>query len=349
MKNVVPLRGMNHIEEEAAAWVARIDGGELSDADKVRLQTWLAESTRHAAAFERVAKLWNEMACLELLAEIVPVQKAQPQRHSWLAGASGRGLLQKAAAATLAVILIGGLLLTVPGDFLPWNSLRHSTIEAVYQTRTGERSQVVLSDGSTVTLNTRSEMRVRFDERQRSVYLNTGEAYFEVAPNARAPFVVYAGNGAVRAVGTGFNVRLMDQAVEVAVAEGTVSVSTTHSEHVQASALKVQAGEAARFAGQMENPRRLSSSQLPRRLAWREGKWAFDGQTLDEVIRDISRYTNQRLEIIDPSIRQIRIGGYFDVGEIDPFLDALDAGFGIKHERISEGLIFLSARQFRDG
>lgn len=341
MRNVIPIHERSRIEEEATAWVVRVDGGELSGEEKGHLRAWLAGSPRHAAAFERIAKVWSQMDCLELLAELVPLHQEQPQprspRSGWLRPP------QLASAFGLVVVLLGGLLIALQPDALSWLGRNHAVAEKVYQTRTGEQSRVELADGSTLTLNTRSEVRVRIDARQRSVYLNTGEAYFEVAPNPRVPFVVYAGNGAVRAIGTGFNVRIVDQAVEVTVIEGTVSVSTAHPERSHPDALTLRARGATRYARRVENPRYLPDAQIDQRVAWKGGKWAFDGQTLGEVIKEIERYTNQRLEIVDPRIAQIRIGGYFDVGAIEPFLDALDTGFGIKHRRIAEDLIVLSS------
>lgn len=346
MKNVIPLHRKRHIEEEAAAWVARADGGALSDHDKERLRCWLAEDADHAAAFERLAKIWGQIDCLELLAEVIPLPEVLPRGSR----SSGQwwGTLQWAGPLALACVLFAGLLTVVKPGFLPWFGTHKVVVESVYQTRTGERSQVLLSDGSKLTLNTRSEVRVHIDERQRSVYLNTGEAYFEVAPNPRVPFVVYAGKGVVRAVGTGFNVHIRDQDIEVAVVEGVVGVSVTQADNTRSSTLALRAGDVTRYADRIETSRQLSEVQLDRRVAWKGGKWAFDGQTLDEVVRDVGRYTNQRLQIIDPSIAKIRIGGYFDIGQIEPFLEALDTSFGIKHRRIAENLIVLSLHKPSD-
>ncbi|MCG3171493.1 MAG: hypothetical protein CALGDGBN_03115 [Pseudomonadales bacterium] len=341
MKNVVPFRSKGRIETEAAAWVVRIDGAELGNRDREQLNAWLAEDARHRAAFERLATVWGKLDCLELLAEIIPLPRKQSRLRvgdpEWFGWRRNAGLF------ALGCVFAVGLVFAGRQGLLSWVLPGGSVVESVYQTRTGEQSRILLGDGSKVMLNTRSEVRVRIDDRQRAVYLSTGEAFFEVAPNPRVPFVVYAGHGAVRAVGTGFNVRIMEQSVEVTVTEGSVSVSTRQAP--RPDEVTVRAGGAARYARQVETPDYPSGEHIERRVAWTGGKWAFDGQTLEEVVKDIGRYTNQRLQIIDPRIEHIRIGGYFDVGEIEPFLEALDTGFGIKHRHIAEDLIVLSTYQ----
>ncbi|MCP5322282.1 MAG: FecR domain-containing protein [Pseudomonadales bacterium] len=344
MQNVIPIHRKRRIEEQAAAWVVRVDSDDLCDDEKARLQAWLAEDADHAAAFEYLAQTWKQVDCLALLAQVIPLQQnpsPEPPRKTWAPW-------QWAAPLGLVGVLLVAVLTVTKPDFLPWLAA-HKVVESVYQTRTGEQSQVLLGDGSKLVLNTRSEVRVHIDARERSVYLNTGEVYFDVAPDPRVPFVVYAGKGVVRAVGTSFNVRIRDEDVEVAVAEGVVGVSVARPDSTKSNAQALRAGDFTRYAERIETRRRLSEAQLDRRVAWKGGKWAFDGQTLAEVVKDVGRYTNQRLEIVDPAIARIRIGGYFDIGDIEPFLEALDTGFGIKHRRIADDLIVLSLHESPDG
>lgn len=346
MKNIFPIRSAARIEEEASVWVARVDGGELGEIDRKRLIAWMAADRRHSEAFERLANVWNQLDCLNLLVEInLPPRK---RLGAWQMPGGWSGPLQTAGVIAFGCALMGIALLKLSPGLFPWTE-EIRIVETIYQTHTGEQSEILLSDGSRLTLNTRSEVRVRMGAHQRSVYLNTGEIYADVAPNPRAPFVVYASTGAVRAVGTSFNVRIVNWAVEVTVREGTVHISTAGDRSTRADAVTLHAGSIARYAQRIENPRHLSSEQLDRRIAWKSGKWAFDGQTLEEIVEEIGRYTDERLVIADSRIAKIRIGGYFDVGEIDPFLGALANTLGVKHQRITDDLIVLSADPSWDG
>src|SRR5690606_23127337 len=95
-----------------------------------------------------------------------------------------------------------------------------------HTTEVGEHRTFSLPDGSTITLNTNSELKVTYDKDFRNIRLLRGEAHFEVARDLDRPFLVYAGNGLVRAVGTAFTVFIHDpKEVEVTVTHGVIEVS----------------------------------------------------------------------------------------------------------------------------
>lgn len=200
-----------------------------------------------------------------------------------------------------------------------------------------------------MALNTESVARVRYDDHQRAVFLEKGEAHFNVAKNHEIPFVVYAGNGKVRAVGTAFNVRLNQQQVDVTVSEGTVRVITpepsdqpaTHSDTLTSITLTERG--IVRYRDTIESYSYIEPQQLAHKLAWKSGKWIFEGETLAYVIAEANRYTSDKIEIIDPAIVGLRVGGYFNAGDVEPLLAALEVGFGIKVDRSKDGLIQLSS------
>ncbi len=93
-----------------------------------------------------------------------------------------------------------------------------------YHTQTGEQHRVLLADGSVVLLDTASEVRVDLNPSERHITLVHGKAHFEVTPDPSRPFLVDAGEGTVRAVGTAFSVYRQGSVVDVAVTEGKVEV-----------------------------------------------------------------------------------------------------------------------------
>jgi len=346
-KSILTFPYKARIQEEAASWLARMQGDPLRDEERERLEAWLRSSKQHREIFAQLAHLWNDMACMTVLGELFPLpgkceaQVRGPDRHRHWFGAT------VASVALVATLLVGAVSYT----FLRNSELTSHTepVELVYQTRTGQLSDVTLKDGSTVTLNTRSHMRVRFDEHRRSIYLVAGEAHFEVAKDRERPFVVYAGKGQVRAVGTAFNVRLHGDRVGVLVSEGTVEVVTNNTasttmqeENPGPQTLTLKEGGSASFAGAIDDTSYLPREKLEQRLAWRKGKWMFEGETLAEVIREVNRYTDTKIEIVDPGIAELRIGGYFDIGEIDGLMNVLQAGFGVQVDRTGDNRIQLS-------
>jgi transmembrane sensor len=376
MKNTVPYPGKKAIQEEAALWLAKIDQGALSEEQKQQLVEWLNSDSRHRDTLREMARLWGAMDSLSVLAELFPQADRRTASNetsqappSWLrehpvgapsrtsTAGSGRALrsFQKARWRVAAGVGAGlGLALMFgAADFL-WGT---KPTELVYQADLGQVSRVALKDGSVMTLNTQSKTRVRINDRERKVYLIGGEAHFEVAKNRAVPFTVYAGNGFVRAVGTQFSVRLEQQMVDVMVAEGTVKVvagldgaenpqaaKSTASRQKSLTTLNLAAGGIANYSNTIRTYSYIKPEALAHKLAWKSGRWIFEGETLEQVIAEANRYTNRKIEIVDPALADLRVGGYFKVGEIDPLLNALEVSFGIKVTEADDRRILLSSQ-----
>src|SRR5690606_1317339 len=88
---------------------------------------------------------------------------------------------------------------------------------------------------------------------------------------------------------------------------------------------------------------RMETEQLEAKLAWRNGMLQFQGDTLEQVIREVSRYTSIRIDI-DESIKDIEIIGFFQAGNIDALLASMSQTFNLKYERVDENHILLSEK-----
>jgi len=261
----------------------------------------------------------------------------------------------RGGAASLAGIALLAVVLVFSGKWFFTSGIGTKPVEVVYETKTGEQSQVALDDGSVILLDTRSRARVRYDARERGVYLDRGQVFFTVARNQQLPFVVHAGQGQVRAVGTAFDIRREGDRVDVLVTEGVVQVSargrataaidssSSTPKAWPASTVELRSGGEASYTEVIEKTRYLQQENLERRTSWRHGKWMFRGETLTDMVEEISRYTDKKIEIVDPRIAGLRVGGYFDVGETDAVLAALQGSFGVRVHRVSDSHIQLSA------
>jgi transmembrane sensor len=197
------------IDRQAAEWAAKKDLGALSPEDEVAFEAWLAGDPRALGSYCRV-----EAALFRLeraggvakpnLASVPPKENIRFTRRSVFV-ASG-------AAASILIGVFGVRL---------WNRQRGLRLS----TRVGEVRELPLDDGSVVTLNTNSEVAVKYSEESRQVRLLRGEALFDVAKNKRRPFIVLAGETQVRAIGTSFSVSMLPQhPIEVLVREGVVEL-----------------------------------------------------------------------------------------------------------------------------
>lgn len=342
VENIVEFPNLKAIEEEAALWVARLDGRETLPADEMKaLREWVSVSPQHKEALERMSSLWGGLDCLDDLnyIESDPALTRTPLRHQarwWTAGAVAASFM----LATIGMFSLG------PSRQDAFQSGRYATV-------VGEQETVSLADGSTIILNTNSEVTVDLSDLRRSITLLRGEAHFDVASDADRPFLVYANDGIVKAVGTAFTVQLRKNAVEVTVSEGVVAlISRPQAQLIEDESLEtvddltplaaLTVGQSAVFAETVESIHRITDDALDRKLLWREGFIAFAGEPLSSVVADVSRYTDVIIEIDDPALEKLPIGGYFKVGEVEDMFDSLEATFGIRAERVSANKVKLS-------
>jgi len=218
-----------NINQEACEWVAKMHDADLSVEQAEQLRQWMAQSLAHKQELKRMAQRWDELNVLtELAVPLVPeaITANKKQRspnaalgffNGLLANATG-GLSRASLLTSAAVVLVlVGLVFTLPN-----NSMEGSQ---TYITAIGEQRRITLADNSIVQLNTNSAVVVSYTDSERGIQLQKGEAHFTVSHNPHRPFLVRAGNGIVRAVGTAFSVRLYERSVDVIVTEGRVALN----------------------------------------------------------------------------------------------------------------------------
>ncbi len=237
-----------------------------------------------------------------------------------------KSLFASRLAASVAILTAVGI-----GGVGAWYAVERSAV-TVYSTHIGEFHRVSLSDGSTVALNTDTEVRVRYGNKTRHVELVRGEALFEVAKNPDRPFDVEAGDTTVRAVGTAFSVRLRDEGrdeqVDVVVSEGRVAINPP-------SPQTYAAGSVATVRNGRVGATTIEDEDITGKLAWTTGRLVFQGEKLSDVVDEINRYNPRKLLVADPDIAGLRIGGTFQATDPDGFARALDRTFGIKSHLVS--------------
>ncbi len=281
----------NEIDARAAEWVARQDAGPLTREEADALDAWLSADSRHLGAYARMQAIM--LRCERLYRGEEPAPGISPQPPvARRASRWNRRFAAIAAAMTLAFAL----------------SLYVADRNAgVHSTRLGEIARVALDDGSVITMNTSSRVRVRFDDAHRRIELLRGEAMFDVAKDGRRPFVVTAGDTRVTAVGTSFRVRKTPAEVSVLVREGIVDVREGPAPPIQ-----LVAGSKAVVAERSDAVvRKVDDEQINRELAWRDGMIAFGGETMEEVAGEFARYSAIRIRIGDPEVAGLRVVGLF--------------------------------------
>lgn len=312
-----PREPASAIDDAAAGWAARMDRGPLSQGDQASLDAWLAGNSRRlgalararavAARFDRAQALGTDYDAARFGAA-TGQQRSRSPIHGWILGA--------AVAACLAMAV--GLWL-------------HAGPE-VFSTRRGEMRLVSLADGSAITLNTASKIAVRYTDAQRRIELIEGEVLFNVAKSPGRPFIVAAGHTQVLAVGTSFVVRREPgNPVQVLVREGIVEVkraagATADPVRVLAN-MRVEVPAIERLP---MSPAPVTTGEVVRALAWRDGMVSLDGITLREAAAEFSRYSDVEIVVDDPAISERTVTGLFAAGNPVGFARAVAASLDLE-------------------
>jgi transmembrane sensor len=348
MGTIVELPERKQLAGEAAEWLIRLDADTPPSQEELRaLGEWLHRSPAHREELESMAALWGRMNVLTDLA--VPLGRAS-RATSMRQPAWRKARVVLAAMATVVIVIgVFSARSLAPDPLFETNGL--------YATAVGQQSIRNLADGSQVMLNTNSQIKVEYGETSRTVHLLQGEALFTVAKNQQRPFRVYAGSGLIEAVGTAFSVYLQGAQVDVAVTEGRVMLATADADSAPLQSLGVvSAGEVATMRSPvadspagglavLQELEPIPPQALAQRLAWRSGVLMFSGETLENVVKELGRYTTVSIEIPDETIRSMRVGGRFPVGETESMLAALESNFNLRVIRVSHNRVVLAPAQ----
>lgn len=348
MTNITPIDGLRNAREEAAEWVVRIDNDSLKPEQNDALRQWLQQSPANQQAFAELAQVWGLMDSLGELSELIPLDPTMSEQPSTTPSSYGWR-----SVAMFSLVLFFAVSLAV---FYPEWQAQQFRYTQVVTTHIGEQQTLALPDGSTLVLNTDSNVNIQYDQDRRNIYLNRGEAHFEVAHDPARPFVVHAGKGRVTAIGTAFNVQYHNGAVDVIVTDGVVKVDTV----VDVPALtlnnsnkpvdviapvvstSVKAGQQVSFDTVVHEVNKIPAPEVNRKLSWRQGMLSFAGEPLSRAIAEVSRYTETKIIIEDPLVAELPVGGYFKAGETEAMLEVLEVSFGLKITRVSDKVIVLS-------
>lgn len=308
------------IEDQALDWLIRRDGEDWTEDSQAELDAWLEESMAHKAAFWRAEHGWHEADRIRSLGfDNDDVRVEERRERKWWPAAI--------AASLLAMVTVGGI--SVAPSFL--GEPAPQVQQARYDTPVGGRRLVPLADGSKVELNTRTTVRTAVAEGRREVWLDSGEAFFDVAHREGEPFIVHAGRQTITVLGTKFSVRRDRDRVTVNVLEGRVRVDD--GEGNQARTAIITAGDTAISRGPSTLITARSEERVESALAWRDGMLSFDQAPLSDVAAEFNRYNGKQLVVADAAAGRIPIGGSFQASNIDSFVRLLRDAYGLGIEQ----------------
>ena len=351
MTNIYQLPNNEHRYDEASRWLAKLDRG-LSDEEEKELGLWLETNPDNRQIFQDMARLWDRMDTLSRLSELFPQMTEQ---------ASDTRLFSPAMAASILLVGLISLLAVFQLNTLEQADAETSPVivsndkKGVYETAVGEYSSVQLFDGTQLVLNTNSLIRVKYTAQQRFLFLERGEVHIDVAHDGSRPFVVQAGDQLIQAVGTSFSIELRsEQNIELVVTDGKVLVGIRPDTIPEAqqwtpavlpsSSKSVSKGEQLISGPSVQQIEKIEPAEIEVKLSWREGNLIFRGESLEDAVAEISRYTPVEFVFLDENLKKIRVAGLFKAGDVTGLLSTLRQNFNITYER-REDKVLLGAHK----
>ncbi len=283
-------------EEEALRWIARLTSGEASEQERLAFDAWRADPM-HAALYAELEDIWADLGTALVPPDnVVPLRPRKPRLQVW------NGRVAAAAAACLALVVAG--------------SYQYATVWQYDHVAQGAaRSHVALADGSSVELNTGAALNIDYAGKLRRVTLARGEAYFDVRHDPSRPFIVKAGSGEVRVLGTAFSVAREGDGARVTVTRGKVRVSS--GDHY----VDITPDQQVAFAGGSEG--QVLKVDAGKLLAWSRGRLIFENAALSDVIASIDRYYPGMILLTNREVGAHRVSAVIDLDRIDNWLTSL--------------------------
>lgn len=343
--------------QEAARWLARLQSN-TCEAEREEFAEWLAAGRANISEFLAVSVVDEQLLAISRSTDIdlealeaahiagdhiisidgtgnaaladndVGQRNTGHIRRKWLVAGVG-------IAAALLLSLSPAFIITDAPRSVP---VAERAMAREYVTSVGEQRSVVLADGSILRLSASTKISVDYSDEARNLRLHTGEADFTVAHDSNRPFFVDAAGTIVRAVGTRFNINLLQSGTEIAVLEGKVRVVNAarlktdsmgavdrparSSDEMLGEAIPsfdIDAGELLRLTGGGA-PVKSRPVDIEQQVSWQGRRLSFQEASLQDIAEQFNRYNKRKITISYGTTNDVRFSGTFETGDPDSFI-----------------------------
>jgi ferric-dicitrate binding protein FerR (iron transport regulator) len=348
---------------QALRLLIRFIVGEATEKEKQKIERWLEndstnkqlmrtlEQILHESQLE--PKQWNEDELWNKFASKAGITLSQAESPNefkqrpnvnivlwpfyvvmqWCFGIN-RSPTQYVFRLSIIVMLILGGSMGTAVYFRKLQEKRELAYQSTYQeysTQKGERSTLLLSDGTSIRLNSVTKIRfpIVFSKGKREVFLD-GEAFFEVAHNEISPFIVHTADANIRVLGTVFNVTSYseDNKTQVIVSEGQVAFGGVKQQDV----VLLHRNQLSRvIKGGL--PSTAEVIRTDKYLAWLKNQMVFENATLAEVIKLLSRKFDVEFEVLDSSLLNRHIMATFSNESLSQIIRSLSLSLRFEYKQ----------------
>lgn len=311
----------SRIRAEAAVWVSRLHADNRDQSDGEAFRAWLAASPEHAAAFEEADHIWSAVGGLPrdenvrawLAASPEPAAAYEGEARVWSSvGGLPRGENVRERPIPSRRAVMAGLLAVVAAGSVV--ALRRPASARVYETKIGEQKHVSLDDGSRLFLDAQTRVSLDFSCTVRAIDMQYGRANFIVTQDVVRPFVVQTTERKIVSSQCSFDVRCDAGQIQVVVIHGEATIEPA-SNGKFALVETLRSGERLIASADMQQRDRPDLAAL---LSWQTGFATFEEADLAQAVKEMNRYSTDRLEV-EPAIAGLKITGTYRVGDNGAF------------------------------
>jgi transmembrane sensor len=345
---------MNRIKTSWYRWraarnIARLYSEDIPPRQAREINPWITNNPEYQEEFLGTLHMLSDMEGLSNDADV------QAWKHDDVKPSFSQFTVDHWQGISTALSLIVMVVLGLGYAGSELHSVKPEGLVMRFTTVVGEQRTVDLDDGSTITLNTGTQLLVDMTTNYRRIILEHGEAYFDVAADPTRPFTVNIGSRSVSVLGTQFNIRRSPDKFKLVVIEGVVAVHRkeeavadtvpllTGNKHeiLQLELLgqrRIEAGWVAEYDAVDKKMSAYQPDNINNLSEWRNGFVHFEGEPLYKVINELNRYSEKKILIEDADIINLNVQAILRFDRLNTTLKGLEKIFPIKityhHDRI---------------
>ena len=305
-----------NIKEKAAySFTCKKDG--FTKEQEIEFNSWIDENIEHKKAYENVQRVQQMFLSLSKDTK----EKVSQEVHQ---GIKRERIFRKTQFLKIAASILFVIVVSFLGiEYLNFG-IKHSF------TTNKEIKNIVLPDGSTVILDAKTKVDIKYFKNKREVNIISGKALFDVAKNPNKPFIVNANMIKVEVLGTNFEVKNEEDKISVDVISGKVKVEENKDNKFEELAI-LTSGKRISFDKE-NNKIILKDIDIKNIASWKDGILFFQDYSLKKSINEFRKYKDINI-FIDNNIKKYMISGSFKIDEFDKFLFALSKIYSLKIDR----------------
>lgn len=343
--------------------ILRFITGECTPDERQEVLDWSRTSDDHARSIRQLKEIWeagsvssDEMQFqvdedwkrLQSRIEASGQKKLSDNRkfnmRGYKPGGAGRSLsLWMKIAASLLVISMSGLLFWQLTTQAPSDEETIAMREIVMER--GQQSNMLLSDGSHITINADSHVRIpdRFESDRRDLYLESGEIFVDIESDSERPFFIHTKGSIVRVLGTAFSVRSYpeEREVRVVVKEGIVSLASNQNSNRHISLTENQIGRYYIDENQLSSD---IVQNMDLYLSWMDGYLKFEEAPLEQVVLELERRYNVKILLEEESLNSRLLTAELKGRSIQNVLNVLSSALELEIEQLDDERILFRNR-----